>query len=420
MSKFLIFIRLFSESVSFAYQALVVNKLRTFLSLLGVTIGIFSIISVFTLVDSLKDGIDSSFDVLNDDVIYIQQMPWGPEEGETEYAWWDYMKRRQPSFKDAKSLKERLTKARAVSFTAGGNATAEYKSSNYENARTAGVSHDHQSVVKLDIAQGRYFTQPESDGGRAVCLIGAEVAEALFGNLNPIGKDMKVLGLKIQVIGVFGKEGTSIFGSPFDDLVLMPIKFGTKIINTKDNPTQILVRAKKDVPMDELKAEVTGHLRAIRRLGIKKKNDFSINEASMITAVVDAIFGIINGVGFIIGFFALVVGGFSIANIMFVSVKERTNIIGIQKALGAKSSFIMLQFLAESVTLCVIGGILGLIFMSALVFLANLFVDDLSLKIFVSNLIIGLAFAAGIGLLAGIVPAYLASRLNPVDAIRSK
>ena len=416
----MIFIRLFKESVSFAYQALVVNKLRTFLSLLGVTIGIFSIISVFTLVDSLKAGIDSSFDLLNDDVIYIQQMPWGPEEGDEEYAWWEYMKRRQPSLKDAEKLKSRLTKARAVAFATGNSATAEYKSSNYQNADIAGVSHDYNKAVKLDIADGRYFTQPESEGGRAVCLIGDEVAETLFNTLNPIGKFIKVQGLKLKVIGVFGKEGTSIIGSPFDKLILMPIKYGTKLISMKNTDCQILVRAKEGIPTAELIAEVKGDFRAIRRLGIKQQNDFSINEASMITAIVDVVFVMINAVGFIIGGFAMVVGGFSIANIMFVSVKERTNIIGIQKALGAKNSFILLQFLAESVTLCVIGGILGLLFMSGLVLLANFLIEDLSLQIFMSNLIIGLVFAAVIGLLAGIIPAFLASRLNPVDAIRSK
>jgi len=347
----MIFIRLFKESVSFAYQALVVNKLRTFLSLLGVTIGIFSIISVFTLVDSLKAGIDSSFDLLNDDVIYIQQMPWGPEEGDEEYAWWEYMKRRQPSLKDAEKLKSRLTKARAVAFATGNSATAEYKSSNYQNADIAGVSHDYNKAVKLDIADGRYFTQPESEGGRAVCLIGDEVAETLFNTLNPIGKFIKVQGLKLKVIGVFGKEGTSIIGSPFDKLILMPIKYGTKLISMKNTDCQILVRAKEGIPTAELIAEVKGDFRAIRRLGIKQQNDFSINEASMITAIVDVVFVMINAVGFIIGGFAMVVGGFSIANIMFVSVKERTNIIGIQKALGAKNSFILLQFLAESVTL---------------------------------------------------------------------
>lgn len=420
VKQFLIFYRLFKESVIFAFQALIVNKLRTFLSLLGVTIGIFSIISVFTLVDSLRAGIDSSFDVLNDDVIYIQQMPWGPEEGDSEFAWWEYIKRRQPSLRDAEKLESRLTKARAVAFATGNSATAEYKSSTYENADIAGVSHDYKDVLKLDIASGRYFTLPESEGGRAVCLIGSEVAETLFGNLNPIGKDVKVQGLKMRVIGVFGKEGTSVFGSPFDRLVLTPIKYGTKLINIKNTDCQILVRAKPNVPLEELKAEVLGHFRSVRRLGIKQKNDFSVNEASMITAIVDVIFSTVNLVGWVIGFFALIVGGFSIANIMFVSVKERTNIIGIQKALGAKNSFIMLQFLAESVTLCVIGGIMGLLTMSFMVWIANMAIDGLELQVFLSNVVIGISIAAIIGLLAGIIPAYLASRLNPVDAIRSK
>jgi putative ABC transport system permease protein len=398
----------------------VVNKLRTFLSLLGVTIGIFSIISVFTLVDSLKSGIEESFDILNDDVLFIQQMPWGPEEGDTEFKWWEFIRRKQPALKDASNLQKRLTKADAVAFATGTSGVAEYKNSSYGSAEIAGVSFEYNEVIKLDIAQGRYFTEVESDGGRNTVIIGNEIAETLFGNLNPIGKSIKVKGHKVKVIGVFSKEGTSIIGSPFDKLVLMPVKLITRMVDVRNTDCQILVKSKPGVSNAELKDEIIGQFRAIRKLSIKKKNDFSVNEASMLSALVDGVFAMINAVGFIIGFFAILVGGFSIANIMFVSVKERTNIIGIQKALGAKNSFIMLQFLAESIVLCVFGGIIGLILMSILVLIVNMWSDSFTLVIFWSNLVIGVVISAVIGLVSGILPAYTASRLNPVDAIRSK
>jgi putative ABC transport system permease protein len=398
----------------------VVNKLRTFLSLLGVTIGIFSIISVFTLVDSLKSGIEESFDILNDDVLFIQQMPWGPEEGDTEFKWWEFIRRKQPALKDASNLQKRLTKADAVAFATGTSGVAEYKNSSYGSAEIAGVSFEYNEVIKLDIAQGRYFTEVESDGGRNTVIIGNEIAETLFGNLNPIGKSIKVKGHKVKVIGVFSKEGTSIIGSPFDKLVLMPVKLITRMVDVRNTDCQILVKSKPGVSNAELKDEITGQFRAIRKLSIKKKNDFSVNEASMLSALVDGVFAMINAVGFVIGFFAILVGGFSIANIMFVSVKERTNIIGIQKALGAKNSFIMLQFLAESIVLCVFGGIVGLILMSILVLIVNMWSDSFTLVIFWSNLLIGVVISAVIGLVSGILPAYTASRLNPVDAIRSK
>jgi putative ABC transport system permease protein len=398
----------------------VVNKLRTFLSLLGVTIGIFSIISVFTLVDSLKSGIEESFDILNDDVLFIQQMPWGPEEGDTEFKWWEFIRRKQPALKDASNLQKRLTKADAVAFATGTSGVAEYKNSSYGSAEIAGVSFEYNEVIKLDIAQGRYFTEVESDGGRNTVIIGNEIAETLFGNLNPIGKSIKVKGHKVKVIGVFSKEGTSIIGSPFDKLVLMPVKLITRMVDVRNTDCQILVKSKPGVSNAELKDEIIGQFRAIRKLSIKKKNDFSVNEASMLSALVDGVFAMINAVGFIIGFFAILVGGFSIANIMFVSVKERTNIIGIQKALGAKNSFIMLQFLAESIVLCVFGGIVGLILMSILVLIVNMWSDSFTLVIFWSNLVIGVVISAVIGLVSGILPAYTASRLNPVDAIRSK
>ena len=420
LKRYKVFFRLFGESIAFAYQALVVNKLRTFLSLLGVTIGIFSIISVFTLVDSLKSGIEESFDILNDDVLFIQQMPWGPEEGDTEFKWWEFIRRKQPALKDASNLQKRLTKADAVAFATGTSGVAEYKNSSYGSAEIAGVSFEYNEVIKLDIAQGRYFTEVESDGGRNTVIIGNEIAETLFGNLNPIGKSIKVKGHKVKVIGVFSKEGTSIIGSPFDKLVLMPVKLIARMVDVRNTDCQILVKSKPGVSNAELKDEIIGQFRAIRKLSIKKKNDFSVNEASMLSALVDGVFAMINAVGFIIGFFAILVGGFSIANIMFVSVKERTNIIGIQKALGAKNSFIMLQFLAESIVLCVFGGIIGLILMSILVLIVNMWSDSFTLVIFWSNLIIGVVISAVIGLVSGILPAYTASRLNPVDAIRSK
>lgn len=420
LKRYKVFFRLFGESIAFAYQALVVNKLRTFLSLLGVTIGIFSIISVFTLVDSLKSGIEESFDILNDDVLFIQQMPWGPEEGDTEFKWWEFIRRKQPALKDASNLQKRLTKADAVAFATGTSGVAEYKNSSYGSAEIAGVSFEYNEVIKLDIAQGRYFTEVESDGGRNTVIIGNEIAETLFGNLNPIGKSIKVKGHKVKVIGVFSKEGTSIIGSPFDKLVLMPVKLITRMVEVRNTDCQILVKSKPGVSNAELKDEIIGQFRAIRKLSIKKKNDFSVNEASMLSALVDGVFAMINAVGFIIGFFAILVGGFSIANIMFVSVKERTNIIGIQKALGAKNSFIMLQFLAESIVLCVFGGIVGLILMSILVLIVNMWSDSFTLVIFWSNLVIGVVISAVIGLVSGILPAYTASRLNPVDAIRSK
>ena len=420
LKRYKVLFRLFGESIAFAYQALGVNKLRTLLSLLGVTIGIFSIISVFTLVDSLKSGIEESFDILNDDVLFIQQMPWGPEEGDTEFKWWEFIRRKQPALKDASNLQKRLTKADAVAFATGTSGVAEYKNSSYGSAEIAGVSFEYNEVIKLDIAQGRYFTEVESDGGRNTVIIGNEIAETLFGNLNPIGKSIKVKGHKVKVIGVFSKEGTSIIGSPFDKLVLMPVKLITRMVDVRNTDCQILVKSNPGVSNAELKDEIIGQFRAIRKLSIKKKNDFSVNEASMLSALVDGVFAMINAVGFVIGFFAILVGGFSIANIMFVSVKERTNIIGIQKALGAKNSFIMLQFLAESIFLCVFGGIIGLILMSILVLIVNMWSDSFTLVIFWSNLVIGVVISAVIGLVSGILPAYTASRLNPVDAIRSK
>lgn len=415
----MLFLRILKESLFFAIQAIVVNKLRTLLSLLGVTIGIFSIIAVFTLVDTMKLSLEESFDTLGDDVIFIQKMPWAPEPGE-EYEWWKYIQRKQPTMDQMELLNERLTTHEAVAFQSGKSANVEFRNSFLNNITLMAVTHGYKDVFTVKLKEGRYFTQMESASGKNMAIIGADIASAFFPDGQAEGKEITLNGLKVNVIGVFEKEGTSIVGNSFDKFVMVPAVFGSRLINYRETDVSIAVKAREGVSLSELRSDIVANMRALRNLRPGDEEDFAVNESTLISKTLDSVFGYVNSIGFFIGFFAILVGGFSIANIMFVSVKERTRIIGIQKSLGAKNYFIMLQFLFESVLLCLFGGLIGLGLIALLVGLVNMMPVDIKVEWFWSNFFIGISISLVIGLLSGLLPAKAASGLNPVVAIRSK
>lgn len=400
----------------FAIDSLVVNKLRTILSLLGITIGIFAMVSVFTMVDSLENNIRSSISSLGDNVIYVAQMPW---DFDPNQAWWDYIRRPQPDLDEFKMLKKQLQNAESVAMVVGGSNTIKYKNNSIDNVQGSGVTSEYNKIWDLKIEKGRYITELESNTGRPVTVVGADIAESLFGNNNPIGKKVKIKGRKVEIIGVIEKEGESMMGQSNDRKMFMPLQFARNFYNLRSRSSGaiIMVKAKPNA-MDALTDELTGVMRSVRKLKPKVKDNFALNKMSMISQGFDQIFGVINISGFVIGIFSILVGGFSIANIMFVSVKERTSLIGIQKSLGAKNFFILFQFLFESVFLCLIGGAVGLFF----IFLGTLvmtYFADFPTTLGLNNILLGFGLSAGIGIIAGIVPSYQASRLDPVEAIRA-
>ena len=412
----MLYLRLLKESLLFAIYSLVVNKLRTILSLLGITIGIFAMVSVFTMVDSLENNIRSSISSLGDNVIYVAQMPW---DFDPNQAWWDYIRRPQPDLDEFKMLKKQLQNAESVAMVVGGSNTVKYKNNSMENVKGSGVTSEYNQIWDLTIEKGRYITELESNTGRPVTVIGADIAESLFGTNNPIGKKIKIKGRKVEVIGVIEKEGESMMGQSNDRKMFMPLQFARNFYNlrSRNSGAVIMVKAKPNA-LEALTDELTGVMRSVRKLKPKVKDNFALNKMSMISQGFDQIFGVINISGFVIGIFSILVGGFSIANIMFVSVKERTSLIGIQKSLGAKNFFILFQFLFESVFLCLIGGAVGLFF----IFLGTLvmtYVVDFPTTLGLSNILLGFGLSAGIGIIAGIVHSYQASRLDPVEAIRA-
>jgi putative ABC transport system permease protein len=241
----------------------------------------------------------------------------------------------------------------------------------------------------------------------------------LFPNTNPINQSIKIWGAKVEIIGVFKKEGMSMMGPGLDRQVVVPAKFASNYEElTSDNVNPSLaIRPRPGVSNAELKSELRGILRSVRKIKPSSEDNFALNESDMITKGFEPIFNVLSIAGWFIGIFSLLVGGFGIANIMFVSVVERTSQIGIQKSIGAKRYFILSQFLFEAVFLSLIGGAIGLI----LIFLITLIVSasfDFSLTLSMGNIMLGLTVSFVIGVLAGIVPAISASRLDPVEAIR--
>jgi putative ABC transport system permease protein len=407
---------MFRESFLFAFSSVAGNKLRTFLSLFGITIGIVSIISVFTVFDWMENGIRKNIESLGDNTIYVEKWPWTPDPN---IKWWDIIKWPPPSTEDYEAVLRRSKSAGAVSFTVFSGETIKYRGNSVSDTYVTAATHDFENVRTLEIEKGRYFTQSESAAGKPVAIIGAELADKLFDDIDPMGKEITIAGYKTQIIGVFKKEGKGgLSDSGMDETLLVPINFSRQFINFR-NPflnSDIMIRGKAGVSVQELSDEIVMILRAVRRIGPGKESTFSINQASQITSTLEPVFKGINVAGWIIGGFSILVGGFGIANIMFVSVRERTSIIGIQMALGAKRRWILQQFLTESVLLSITGGILGLL----MVFIGTLFVNyfyTLGMFLTAGNIILAIAISATIGIIAGFAPASAASRMNPVEAI---
>jgi putative ABC transport system permease protein len=413
----ILFAKLVRESYLFAVTALRVNKLRTILSLLGITIGIFTIISVFTVFDSMEMTIRSSVESLGNNVLFIQKWPWSFG---SDYPWWKYMNRPVPKVTDMEAIKKKSTETKAVSFMVKTLKTVEYRNNNIEGIAILAVSQDYDKCMTVDISDGRYFSEIESAGGKNVAVIGSFIAENLYENTDPIGKEIEIFGRKLKIIGVLKKIGENLFGDYSDKQAILPINFMRNIIDIRSEYVEpiIIVKAKTEISNDELKDELTGILRSEHKLKPLAEDDFSINETSLLTKGFDSLFSVISMVGWLIGGFSILVGGFGIANIMFVSVKERTSIIGIQKSLGAKRYFILLEFLFEAIILSLVGGIIGLL----LVYVGTLLVSalfDITFTLGMGNIMRGIITSGVIGLVSGFIPAFNASRLNPVEAIRA-
>ena len=413
----IIYLRVLKESFNFAINALKNNKLRTFLSLLGVTIGIFSIIAVLAAVDSLKKEIEGSISSLDNSTIIVMRFSFGP----TDIPRW---KRRQfpdVTYDEYQYIKKNMPDMETVSYALNvPSVSIKYEENSVSNVEIGAVSYEYYDIEALQIAKGRFFNESESSSGTPVIILGDEIAENLFGSFDPLGKKVRLYGRKFVVIGVLKKEGSGLFGSK-DTAVFFPVNMARKIYGDNNRSTfpQIILKPEKGVDNEGFIALLKQKIRMSRGLKPNEIDNFFVNQLQGFADIIDGITGTMNGIGWIISIFSLLVGGFGIANIMFVSVKERTNLIGIQKSLGAKNKFILFQFLFEAVILSVIGGLIGLILVFIVSVLASQFTGDFEFVLSLWNMFIGTAISAIIGLIAGILPAFSASRLDPVEAIRT-
>lgn len=413
----LVYLRLLKESFRFAINALRNNKLRTLLSLLGVTIGIFSIIAVLAAVDSLDRKIKKDLSSLDKNTIYLMRFSFGP----SEIPQWKREQFPNVKYDEYEYLKGSMNDVNQMAFQFFVNRESiKYQSATVSDINVVPVSHEFIEIEGLEFDEGRFYNESESNSGSAVIVLGNEIASGLFEGANPIGKNIRLYGQRFTVIGVLKKQGAGIFGDSNDTSVFIPVNFLRRMYGDNNDALTpvILVKPEKGVDMDAFKAELTQKLRNYRGMKTDEIDNFFINVLSGFTDLIDGIVGQMNVVGWIISGFSLLVGGFGIANIMFVSVKERTNLIGIQKSLGAKNRFILFQFLFEAVILSVIGGAVGLL----LVWIISVVLTkamDFEFVLSMSNVFLGTSLAAIIGLISGILPAITASKLDPVEAIRT-
>lgn len=419
LHRILLSLRIVQESVGIALHEIVSNRVRSSLSLMGISIGIFCVVAVVAVIDSFEDGLKKSFERLGNNVLYVMRESWKEDPG---MNWWKYLKRPNPTYAEFKAIKEKVKSADKVAIRAFiGQKDLKYHTATVEKAICIGVSHDFGSIYDLQIESGRYFMPEESHKGANVVILGNKLAELLFPSGNyPVGKSIKLLGRDLTLIGVLKKEGKSILGDGFDEVAITTFNYARNLvdINSRRFYPIIAVKARDDVSLELLQDDLRQTLRAERHLQPKEADNFELNQLSILTQFLDKIFAVVGVAGALIGGFAILVGGFGIANIMFVSVKERTRLIGIKKSLGARGIYILLEFLTESVLLTLLGGLVGLVLVYIVLQIGNYYVDSLEFVLSRSNITLGILISVIVGIISGFIPAYQASKLDPVVAMR--
>ena len=403
-----------------ALQELWKNKLRTFLSLFGITIGIFCIIGVLATVNSLEQNIQNEVKSLGTNTIYVDKWDYAAGGG-PDYPWWKYVNRPSPKYEEMKQIKARTRGAKFAAFAINVQDNVEYAGNVLSNVKIYGISEDFEDIQPIDVFYGRYLSESEFSSGSNSIVIGNDVAEKLFGVAElALGKLVTIRGKNVVVIGVIRKQGKQMIGGwDFDQSIVIPYYFARTIINELKSDPLIMVQGQDNLSSKALKDELTGTMRAIHKLPPGKEEDFSLNDVNDFSDAISSAFVGMNIGGWAIAALSLIVGMFGVANIMFVSVRERTSQIGLKKALGARSRVILAEFLLESAFLCVIGGMIGL----TLVFLlTQLLSQALDFPVFISTgyMILAIVICIIVGILAGFIPALQAARMDPVVAIRSK
>jgi putative ABC transport system permease protein len=394
------------------------NKLRTFLSLLGITFGIFCIISVLATINGMKTAVQNDIKALGSNTVFIDKWEY---MNSNDYPWWRFVKRPSPKFEEVAELKDRVPIIQNATFLTQDNSVVEFENDILSGINYYGAGEDFAKIEHFGISDGRYLQQTDFDRGTNSLVLGYNIAEKLFSKPElAIGKTVRLKGGRPAiVIGVIEKQGQSMMDMwGYDNCVIMPHKFLRQITRDEDAQPKIIVEGKENISIPALKEELTGAMRSIHKLSPGQEDDYALNDIESFSREMDKIFSNINKGGWAIAALSLIVGMFGVANIMFVTVRERTGQIGLKKALGAKRRTIISEFLLESSFLCIIGGLIGLV---AVFILAMIVSSFLSFKVFIPAEIIAMAvgICLFVGIVAGIIPAMTAAKLDPVVAIRS-
>ncbi len=399
------------EGFKIAWLSLWTNKMRAFLTTFGIVIGIVSVTTMATVIDGLNRGFESSLNMLGQNVVYIQKWPWnfGPN-----YNWWDYINRRELEVDYAAKIEEMSTTVEAAAAIMYASSPVSFESEVVDRADVRGVSPSYIVTGAIDIDEGRFFTDDENRAARNVMIIGHAVAEALFADRDPIGRTIRAMGQRFEVIGVMAKQGSFLGLESFDNQLIIPIQTYGRIYGFR-RFIQLQVKFADAEMLEAGQYEVEGVMRRIRKLDPGAENDFAINKLDLFRQQYQVMTGAIYGIGFFLTGLALFIGGIGVMNIMFVSVKERTKEVGIRKAIGAKSSEIMYQFLVESVVICTFGGVIGVIIsLGTSALLNQFFVAYMDW----STVLTAFLMCAGVGITFGFLPAYKAAKADPIESLR--
>jgi putative ABC transport system permease protein len=412
-------LEILGSSLNLTWQEFKSHKIRTLLSLTGVAFGIFCIISVLATVDSLEYQVQKDIKALGTNTVYIDKWVYA---GGPDYPWWRYVKRPSPSYEEMQLLKQKVPAAANVAFNINTNSYVGFEDDVINSVNYYGITDEFINIQPVDIELGRYLQPADYDFSANVIVMGYTIAETLFGKAEKaVGKTVILKGGKrAQVVGLIKKQGKSFVGGwEYDNSILMPLGFMKEMVREKNSSPIIMVQGKESVPMEQLRDELTGAMRSIRKLKPTQEDDFALNDIDAFSSFASDIFGGINKGGWAIAILSLVVGMFGVANIMFVTVRERTSQIGLKKAIGAKRSVILTEFLLESAFLCIMGGLLGLSIVFILT-LASKAIFGFAVFIAPGILVLAISICIIVGVLAGIIPASIAAKMDPVVAIRSK
>jgi putative ABC transport system permease protein len=406
------------NSFKMAIGELKANKLRTFLSLFGITIGIFCIIGVLATIDSLQSKIKSDLSSFGNNSVYIDKWDYS---GGPEYPWWKFVKRPSMKIEEMDFVKKKSTLASNMAFVMQNQESFSYEDNILKGVNMYGITPEYKKIQSFNIGYGRFLSESDFTRGVPYVVIGYKVAEELYGKADKgVGKTITYNGRKLLVIGVIEKQGSAIInGYDYDKSTIVTHNYMASVYNPDNLGPVIMVQPKPGITSKALQEELTGIMRQIRKLSPTQDDNFTCNDVAQFKDQVESVFGAVNQGGWAIAGLSLIVGAFGVANIMFVTVRERTSQIGLKKAIGAKSSSILYEFLLESAFLCIIGGLVGL-FLVWILTLALSTVLPFAITIAPSIILLAFSICIILGVVSGIIPASIAAKMNPVEAIRTK